>query len=154
LKVYGTAGDPAVCQLVREKGAIGCTVHGVEQTATALGELCPGGFNLIVEMVANLNLEVDFSLLAPRGRVVVVGSRGRIEIDPRATMGKETAVLGMSLFNASTEEMREIHAALVAALEAGCYQPVVSRRLPLGDAAVAHELVLKSGNQGKIVLLP
>src|SRR3712207_7615467 len=48
----------------------------------------------------------DLDLLAPRGRVVVVGNRGRIEIDPRKTMARDADIRGMSLVNASRDELR------------------------------------------------
>ena len=37
---------------------------------------------MILEMLANVNLGKDLKILAPRGRVVVIGSRGTVQIDP------------------------------------------------------------------------
>src|SRR6266545_51630 len=52
------------------------------------------GVNLIVEMAAHVNLDRDLGLLAKLGRVVVVGNRGRVEIDARQAMGRDAAILG------------------------------------------------------------
>src|SRR5207248_8748630 len=104
------------------------------------------------EMAAHLNLDKDLSLLAPRGRVVVIGNRGRVEIDARQAMGRDAAILGMTLFNATEAELASIHAALVAGLANGTLNPIVARELPLADAAPAHEAVLQPGALGKIVL--
>jgi NADPH2:quinone reductase len=104
-------------------------------------------------MLANVNLDLDLQLLAPAGRVIVIGSRGRIEIDPRLTMAKEASVLGMTVWNLPREELRRIHQEVALALEAGTLRPAVGTRLPLSEAARAQEVVLGSGNQGKVVLL-
>ena len=61
------------------------------------------GIDLIIEMLANVNLSSDLELLRPHvGRVVVVGNRGTIDINPRLLMAKETSIRGMTLFS-STE---------------------------------------------------
>jgi len=86
--------------------------------------------------------------------VVVIGNRGKIEIDPRAAMTRDASILGMTLFNTSDEDRASIHAALVAGLENGSLRPVVSREIPLVDAARAHEAVMQPGALGKIVLIP
>jgi NADPH2:quinone reductase len=77
-----------------------------------------------------------------------------VEIDPRHTMMRESAILGMTLFNATDKELKSMHAALVAGLEDGTLRPVVSKELPLADAAAAHHAVMEISTLGKIVLLP
>lgn len=53
-------------------------------------------------MLANLNLNNDLNLLKPHtGRVVVVGNRGTVEINPRLMMIKETTVCGVILSQSS-----------------------------------------------------
>ena len=111
------------------------------------------GVDVIIEMLANVNLNKDLGVLAVHGRVVVVGSRGPVEIDPRLTMGRDADIRGMTLFNATEADLRRIHAALVAGLENGTLRPIVGRELPLAQAAAAHEEVMKPGAYGKIVLL-
>ena len=86
--------------------------------------------------------------------MVVVGNRGTIEINPRLTMTKDSAILGLALWNATDQEMASIHAALVAGLANATLRPVVGRELPLKDAAAAHVAVLEPGAHGKIVLAP
>ena len=49
------------------------------------------GYDVILEMLANVNLGRDLPILALGGRVVVIGSRGSIEIDPRDMMGRDAA---------------------------------------------------------------
>jgi len=155
LAVFGTAGSDDGLELVRAQGAHRAFDHRTLDYVDALRDATGGrGADVIIEMLANVNLDRDLGLLAPRGRVVVVGNRGRIEIDPRQTMGKESAILGMVLWNASAEEMESVHAWLGEAFDRGALTPVVARELPLADAPRAHELVMTPGARGKIVLVP
>jgi NADPH2:quinone reductase len=112
------------------------------------------GVDVILEMLANVNLGKDLEILAKRGRVVVIGSRGKVEIDPRATMSRDSSILGMSLMNATEEERASIHTALVAGLNNGTLKPIVGREMPLAEAARAHEAIMQPGAFGKIVLIP
>jgi NADPH2:quinone reductase len=105
-------------------------------------------------MLANVNLGKDLTLLAPRGRIVVIGNRGRVEIDARDAMSRDADIRGMVLPNTPPAEMASIHAALVAGLENGTLRPVIGRELPLAEAPEAHRAVLEPGAFGKIVLVP
>lgn len=155
LTVVGTGGTEDGRALARREGAHHVLDHRAEGYLDEALSLTGGrGFDVILEMLANVNLERDLSLLARGGRVVVVGSRGAIEINPRALMTRDADVRGMSLLNTPAEELGGIHAALAAGLEAGTLRPVVGREFALADAARAHEAVLEAGAHGKIVLVP
>lgn len=143
LTVIGTAGTERGRELVRQQGA-----HQVA------GHDWSGNANVIIEMLANVNLAKDLEMLAPRGRVVVVGSRGNIEINPRLMMGRDSSIHGMALWNATTEELAEGHDAIADGLKDGSLRPVVGKELPLAEAARAHEAVMQPGAFGKIVLIP
>ncbi len=106
------------------------------------------------KMLANVNLAKDLSMLAFQGRVIVIGNRGKIEIDPREAMKRDAEIRGMLLFNISAKEKLAIHRALGAALENGILNPVINCQLPLSQAARAHEQILQPGARGKIILLP
>ncbi len=112
------------------------------------------GVDVVLEMLANVNLAKDLTVLARGGRVVVIGSRGAVEINPRDAMIRDAAILGMILFNASAQELVSIHAALVTGLQNGTLRPVVGQRIPLAEAARSHQAVLEPGAFGKIVLIP
>ena len=112
------------------------------------------GVNIILEMLANKNLANDLNVVAKHGRIMVIGNRGTIEINPRGTMAREADIRGVMLFGASQEEAHAIHAAILAGLEAGTLRPVVGKTFPLADAAKAHEAVMShDGTKGKIVLV-
>ena len=112
------------------------------------------GVNMVLEMLANVNLAKDLTVLARKGRVVVIGNRGNIEINPREIMRRDAAVLGMMLWNASREELAGIYMGIAAGLENGSLRPVVGKELPLAEAAQAHRAVMDPGAYGKIVLNP
>ncbi len=155
LQVLGTAGSDAGKRLVAAEGAHHVLDHGTEGHLEEAVELTGGrGVDLILEMLANVHLGRDLVALAPRGRVVVIGSRGTVEINPRDTMGRDADIRGMALFNASPAELRSIHAAVVAGLENGALSPVVGRELPLAEAPEAHLAVMAAGKQGNVVLVP
>lgn len=82
--------------------------------------------DLILEMLANANLGKDLEILAKFGRVVVMGSRSTVEIDPRQTMARNLDIRGISLMNATAEELRGIHAAIGAGDSAGRRRPGAS----------------------------
>ena len=153
MRVIGTGGTAEGLAVVREHGADVTVNHRTDGYADEIMRATGGaGVNVIVEMAAHVNLERDLSLLARHGRLVVVGSRGPIEINPRGIMRNDAAILGMTLFNATDRDLAEIHAALVAGLENGTLNPVIGREMPLSDAAKAHVAVMQSGALGKIVL--
>ncbi len=154
VRIVGTAGSEAGRQLVQKEGAHEVFDHHAEGYLQEAVKLTKGGkgFNAILEMLSNVNLDHDLDALAPGGRVVVIGSRGRIEIDPRKTMSKGSDIRGMSLMHATAEELNGIHAGLQAGLENGTLRPVLQAHLPLAEAGKAHELVLKGDSHGKVVL--
>lgn len=155
LTVIGTAGTERGRKLVREQGAHHVLDHATSDylhTLTALTD--GGGVDVIIENLANVNLNKDLAVLAKHGRVVVIGSRGTIEVNPRAAMLRDGVILGMALWNATEAELASIHAALVAGLASGTLRPVVGQELPLKEAPRAHEAVMEPGAYGKIVLIP
>ncbi len=155
LTIIGTAGTDEGRRLVKENGAQHVLDHRATGYLDQVLELTEGrGVDVILEMLANVNLGKDLTVLARFGRVVVIGSRGSVEIDPRATMTRDGSILGMTLMNVSDAERASIHAALVAGLENNTLRPVVGREFKLAEAARAHEAVLEPGAYGKIVLIP
>lgn len=155
MRVVGTAGTEEGMRLVREQGADEVLNHREADYLARLPALLGGrGPDVILEMLANENLDRDLDVLAPHGRVVVIGNRGRVEIDPRKLMSKDGIILGMTLFNTTRGEFEEIHAGLAAGLRDGTLYPVIRKTLPLDQAPAAHVEVMQPGALGKIVLLP
>ncbi|MGD0725315.1 MAG: NADPH:quinone reductase [Spirochaetia bacterium] len=155
MRVIGTAGTDKGRDLVLREGAHHVVDHRTAGYQDQVRELTGDrGVDVILEMLANVNLGADLKLLAPRGRVVVIGNRGEATINPRDLMSRDAAVYGMLLWNISDQDVEAAHAALVAGLDNGTLSPVVGAELPLANAAEAHRKVLEPGAFGKIVLIP
>jgi NADPH:quinone reductase len=152
-RVIGTAGTPDGLDLVRCMGAHSAVDHSTPNYLDQVLALTDGrGVDVIVEMLANVNLEKDFQALAKYGRIVIVGSRGSLEFTPRLAMMKEADVLGMAVWNTTQQEYVSALSAVAAALESGVLRPIVGRELPLEQAAQANVDILKAKAQGKMVL--
>jgi len=155
LMVIGTAGTPEGRELVLKEGAHHVLDHHSPDYLARLMEITEGkGVNVILEMLANVNLAKDLKVLARHGRVVVIGSRGEIAIDPRDTMIRNADIRGMSLLTLTDEEISLVQAEIRIGLKNGSLRPVVSKEIPLSEAARAHEEIMKPGAHGKIVLIP
>jgi len=155
LVVVGTAGTERGRRLVLEQGAHHVLDHTAPGYLDELPRLTGGrGPDIILEMLANVNLQKDLGVIALRGRIVVIGNRGNTEINARLAMNKNAAILGMALFHATPSQLVAIHGALVEGLSNGTLRPVVGHELPLAQAARAHEVVMEAGHTGKVVLIP
>jgi NADPH:quinone reductase len=155
LRVIGTGGTEKGRELALKEGAHFVLDH---TKPDYLDEIPAGnegrGPDIILEMLANVNLAKDLAVAAPNGRIIVIGNRGTVEIDARVAMAKELTVQAFILMNAPIPEIAVAHRAIYAGMENGTVQPIVGRKFPLADAPKAHEAVLAAGAYGKIVLLP
>lgn len=155
LKVLGTAGTEEGKNIVLQNGAHEVFNHReinyIDKIKKSVGEK---GIDIIIEMLANVNLSNDLNLLSYGGRVIIVGSRGAIEINPRDTMAKETSIIGVALYSSTKEEFQQFSAALQAGMEVGWLKPVIGSQYPLEKAVQAHENIIhSSGATGKMILL-
>ncbi|MBF0313119.1 MAG: NADPH:quinone reductase [Oligoflexia bacterium] len=154
-KTIGTASSIEGQQLVKEMGAHFVLDHSQDGYLEEISNITQKrGVDVIVEMLANKNLQNDLALLAPKGRIVVVGSRGPIEINPRLLMAQESSILGLLNIHVLEEEAFRIHTAIVSGLQNRILNPVIARELPLSKAAEAHTTIMESKAHGKIVLIP
>jgi NADPH2:quinone reductase len=155
LRLAATASTPEGRALVLKNGAEAAWDHSdPKHWEEALRWTQTLGFGLLLEMLANVNLAKDLELLRQGGRVIVIGCRGRIEIDPRLLMGKDGKILGLSLANASPAELEGFHQALRAGVTRGFLKPHLRALLPLSQAPKAHRMIWEPGALGKIVLVP
>jgi NADPH:quinone reductase len=154
LRVLGTAGTPKGLELAKQEGAHQVFDH---RKAGYQDEILRAtdnrGVDIILEMLANVNLSNDTKLLASNGRVIVIGSRGEVTINPRELMARRASIRAFTLWGITAAEEADIHAGLFAGLENGTLRPVVGKVLPLAEAARAHKEILEPGSAGKIVLI-
>lgn len=155
MTVIGTGGSPAGRELAQAQGASLVVDHHQDNYHDEIFAATAGhGVDVILEMLANVNLDRDLKLAASGGRVVIIGSRGSIEIDPREIMGRETVVAGLSLFNTPARQLQQIQQYVAAGLRNGSLAPIVHQSLPLASAPEAHRAVMTSSARGNWVLLP
>ena len=155
LIVIGTAGTQRGLDLVKKEGAVYAFDHAKPNSAEEILKSTGGrGVDIVLEMMAHVNLATDLKLLASHGRVIVIGNRGEITINPRDLMARRAMVRGFTLWAATEAETVEIHAGIAAGLENGTLRPIVGKELQLKDAPQAHQDILAPGAFGKIVLVP
>jgi NADPH2:quinone reductase len=154
LRVLGTAGTPRGLEIAKREGAHAVFDHRKagyqDEILHATGNR---GVDIILEMLANINLSHDTKLLANNGRIIVIGSRGEVTINPRELMGRRASIRGFTLWGITPTEEADIHAGIFAGLENGTLRPVVGKELPLAEASRAHKEILEPGSAGKIVLI-
>jgi len=152
LRVFATGGTDAGRQMIVAHGGEAFDHSSLGYHEQILARTDGRGVDLIVEMLANVNLGRDLSLLARGGRVAVVGSRGPVEINPRDAMSREADIRGVFLGGATLAESAEAWAAIEAGLLSGILAPIVAEEIALSEAPRAHEAVMASGHRGKIIL--
>jgi NADPH2:quinone reductase len=154
LHIFATGGTEPGRELVRKQGAH--TVfdhHASDYLAQILAATGGRGVDLILELLANVNLGKDLPTLAPHGRVLVIGSRGPVEINPRDLMARNADIRGVILSGTPPDVLADIHRSLVAGLKNGTLRPVIAREYPLAQAAEAHRAIMTAGATGKLVLV-
>lgn len=155
LTVFGTAGTQKGLELAKREGAHEMCDHSKTGYQDEILKATGGrGVDIVLEMLANVNLAHDLKMLAINGRVIIIGNRGEITINPRELMLRRASARGFTLWAITASEETEIHAGLFAGLENGTLRPVVGKEMPLAEAARAHKEILEPGAAGKIVLVP
>jgi NADPH:quinone reductase len=155
LTVMGSAGSQKGLDLIRREGAHHCFNHAQPGYQEEIMKITGGrGVDIILEMLANVNLPGDMKMIAARGRIIVIGNRGETTINARELMGRRASIRAFTLWAVSETESAEIHPGIVAGLENGTLRPVVGKELPLAEAPRAHKEVMEPGAFGKIVLVP
>jgi NADPH2:quinone reductase len=155
MTVFGTAGTQEGLKLVKEAGADHVFNHRDSDYVEKIMAATNGeGVDLIIEMLANVNLQKDLQMIKKKGIVAIVGSRGTIEINPGNLMGNQGAVMGVAVLDYPKDELAEASSAIVRGLESGYLAPVVDKEYPMDKVAEVHkDVVENSGTKGKLVIM-
>lgn len=152
-EVIGTASTKEGKELLRSLGCDHVIDHVTQENQAVLMELTDGrGPDVIIEFLANVNLETDLAVIAKFGRIVIVGNRGSIEITPRNAMAKEANILGMAVFHSSEEETAAALQEISAFMQYGLLKPVIGEVRELSEASAVHEVLLTKAGKGKTIL--
>ena len=153
MRVLATGGSEAGRTMLADIGPDAVFDHSAADYTDGILEATGGkGVDVVIEMLANVNLARDLALLGRAGRVIVVGNRGSIEINPRDLMARDADVRGVMVSNTPPEELAKCHAAIGAGLANGTVRPVIATGFALPDAPEAHRAVMAPGHRGKVVL--
>lgn len=151
--VVGTAGTKDGMDVVSKCGAHHVFNHNHKSYEKKMVEHLGAGFNVIIEHLANINLGHDLQMLEPGARVIVVGCRGVVNINPRHLMLPEASIRGVALGTSTPEEWTEMGAAIVAGIESGWVNPVINQEYSMSEVEqVHHDIIHSKGAKGKLVL--
>jgi NADPH2:quinone reductase len=160
-RVVTTAGTSEKVERCRELGADLAIDYKSEDVDARIKEFAPQGLNVWWETLREPNFDRMVSLLATRGRMILMAGR---DARPTLPVGpfyvKNCSLFGFAMFNFSPEEQRAAADDINRWQAAGELKPNIDRVLPLDEAAPAHELqeantIHKAGTlTGKIVLKP
>jgi len=160
-RVAVTAGSAAKLERCRELGAQILVNYREQDFVAAVREATDGhGADVVLDNMGAAYLGRNVEVLAPNGRLVVIGLQGGAtgELDLGMLLRKRAAVLATALRSRPAQEK----AAIVASVRenvwplvaAGTVRPIVDQVLPMADAAAAHRLVESSTHIGKVLLTP
>lgn len=150
--VIGTSSTEKGRENILNLGADYAIPHVTEENKAQIMEITKDkGPDVIIEFLANVNLETDSKIIADFGRIVVVGNRGTIEFTPRNLMTNEAIITGMAFTYPEDEDMREIHHGVTALIHSGFLKPLIGRKFTLEEATEAHEHLMGSSGDGRTI---
>lgn len=158
LQVIATASREEKLELARSLGADQAFLSSDPTLESKVRQVTGKGVDLLMELVGGEGFAQSLRMLAPRGRLLVIGSASQQQatLRPVELMKKNLSVIGVWLvpFLGDREAMLEATQFLTPLLAAGHVKPVVGRVFPLEEAAQAFQYVLQRASTGKVVLEP
>lgn len=152
--VIGTSSTEEGRQTILDLGADFALDHITEENKEELLTITDGeGPNVIVEMLANANLETDMQIIRRHGRIIIVGSRDTIEVNPRNLMTNEAIVTGMTTTRPTEEEMKEMQHGVIALLKIGVIDPLIGNEFTLDEPVEAHKALMETSGNGRTVFI-
>jgi NADPH2:quinone reductase len=159
-EVYATAGSDAKVELCEQLGARHAVNYQTADFLPVIKDLtADAGVNLIFDIVGGAYLEQNVKLLAPDGRLVVIGVLGGAKgtLNLGLVLSKRLKITGSTLRARSATTKGAIGESLRRRvwplLEQGRVAPVIQATWPLQDAARAHELLEANAATGKVLLI-
>ena len=159
---YGTSRTPEKLERARPYGLEEGVAVGDNPSlfSDAVREWTKGaGVNVILDLVGGAYLAANIEALAPRGRLMLVGTTGgaSAQLNFGAVMHKRLRIMGTVLRARSAEEkaeaVRRFAAHVVPLFERGMLRPVVDKIYGMDEVRAAHEHMESNTSFGKIVLM-
>lgn len=152
-QVVANVRSPDTARALAAEGALVVTPDSASDRVAALG-----GADVVLELIGAPNLDFDFSALALKGRIIIVGTTAGQEgaVSLRTLMGKRASLRGTMLRARPLEEkaaaVQAFDRSVVPLLAAGRALPDIDRVFPADEAAAAFDYLTKPGKAGKILL--
>jgi NADPH2:quinone reductase len=160
-QAIGVAGGQAKCSFVKQRGAAYVIDHTKESVVERVMAITADhGADIVFDHIAGPKFTDGVKMVAPLGMIVsyaVLGGipqsdlfaamRGNIEASPAVRC------FTMHTYDHMPEPRREAMERAIDLLAKGV-RPAIAERLPLAEAARAHELIETRAAMGKVVLKP
>ncbi len=158
-EVIGTAGTEAKCALVSSLGGFAVNHRQRDFAETIERELGAHSVDVIIDFVGSRYWPAHSRLLAPRGRLVVVGLLGGnrpAEVDFGQLLVRQQRIVAMVLRSRSAQEKvaltRRFIRNTLPHVRSGAARPIIDEVFPFSEVRKAHERMEQNDNIGKIVL--
>jgi NADPH2:quinone reductase len=156
--VIATISGETKAQLAHRAGAHHVVNYRDTDAADQIRRVAPEGVDIIVEVAAGPNAELDQSVLRPRGTIAIYANDGGIPFAPdvRTNMGLNARYQFVLLYTVGWERIANAAADLNRAIDDGAYRIGEQAGLPvhrfdLDDTAAAHDAV-EGAAVGKVLI--
>lgn len=152
--VIGTSSTKKGREQILKLGADYALNHLTNENKDELIEYTEeNGPDVIIEMLADENLEIDSQVIAEYGRIVVVGSRASIEITPRNLMGNEAYITAVNVSHMTKEARDEAYHGIFSFLENKILKPLIGKQFTLDGPVEAHKELMEGSGNGRTVFV-
>lgn len=156
--VIATVSSEAKARLAQAAGAHAVINYKDSDAADQIRRFAPDGVDLVVEVAAGANAELDQAVLRPRGTISIYANDGgvAVNLDVRRNMGLNARYQFVLLYTIGWELIAAAAADITQAVMDGAYgvgeeHGLSLHRFPLEDAAAAHRAV-EDGAVGKVLI--
>ncbi|MEU5001849.1 NADPH:quinone oxidoreductase family protein [Streptomyces sp. NPDC021622] len=159
-KVIGVVGGAAKAEVARELGCDVVIDRRTENVIGAVKEATGGrGADVVYDPVGGDAYTQSAKCVAFEGRIIVVGFASGVIPTPALNhaLVKNYSVLGLhwGLYNAKDPQaILRCHEELTQLAAKGAIKPLISERVPLGDAAAAVQRVADGITTGRVAVVP
>jgi NADPH2:quinone reductase len=161
LRTIGVVSSTEKARFVRDLGADHVVDRKAENVGARVKAITGGrGVEAIIDPVAGPGFADNIDMLAPCGTLVIYGALGGkapLDLLPSPQLRKNSPAVRqftIHTWDHLVEERRAGMRALIDMLAAGKLHPRIYKRLPLNEAARAHEMLESGEVIGKLLLIP